>query len=174
MGKCFVSSEVLGRCLWLSLARVTDTRQELWWEILTNWVRNSTKILKSCLGGLLRTAVSRGTRTDDCRGSHGAAALYMQMLVEKTGLSRKNTLTARRILAEDSMHLESAFQSTLKASSKLCLLTWSQERRQHAACPKCFTCKELENDNANDTQDGLYYKYFGDSIFKILSNYTFM
>lgn len=174
MGKCFVSSEVLGRCLWLSIARVTDTWQELWWEILTNWVRNSTQILKSCLGGLLRAAVSRGPRTDDCRGSHGAAALYMQMLVERTGLARKNTLTAHRILAEDAMYLESAFQSILKASLKFCLLIWSQESTPPAACPKCFTREELENDKANDTQDGRYYKYLGDSIFMILKNYTFM
>lgn len=106
------------------------------------------------MGGLLRAAVSRGTRSEDCRGSLGAAALYMQMLVEKTGLSRKNTLTAYIILAEDTMHLVSAFQSTLKASSKHCLLTPSQERMQPAACPKCFTRKELENENANNTQDG--------------------
>ena len=98
----------------------------------------------------------------------------MQMLVERTGLSRKNTLPAHIILAEDAMHLESAFQSTLKASSKRCLLTRSQERMQPAACPKCFTRKELENENANDTQDGLYYKYFGDSIFMILNNYTLL
>lgn len=72
------------------------------------------------------------------------------------------------------MHLESAFQSTLKASSKRCLLTQSQERMQPAACPKYSSRKELENENANDTQDGLYYKYFGDSSFMILNNYTLL
>lgn len=118
-------------------------------------------------------AVSRDTRSYGCWGSHEAATLYMQMLVKRTGLSGKSTLTAHRILAEDAMHLESAFQSTQKASPKRCLLTWSGESTQPAACPQCFTHKELENENVNDTQDGLYYKYFRESLLMILNNYTF-